>query len=300
MNYLQTYISTLRPRQWIKNGLIFIPFLFTISEMWSPNDLPVMIELLARLGLLFGAFCLVVSSVYIFNDLMDRSRDAQHPKKRERPLASGKISIIVAVVSIAIFALLGMGFLYLLDIKLLGIGIIYVLVNLTYSLGAKDIVLIDVMLVASGYVIRTGAGAVSIGVTPSPWLYTVTASAAVFIVLGRRYAELRLLGPDHVPHRIVLERYSGPFISQLLTISATASLLSYTLYTVEAVNLPDNGAMLLTVPMVTFGLFRYLYLLNSSDDAESPERLIFEDIPLLLTCATWLITSILVLWISSI
>ena len=300
MNYLQIYITVLRPRQWIKNGLIFIPFLFTVSEMWSPYDLPAMVDLIARLCLLFGAFCLVVSSVYIFNDLMDRSRDSQHPKKRERPLASGKISVIVAVASIAVFALLGMGLLYLLDIKLLGMGVIYVLVNLTYSLGAKNIVLIDVMLVASGYVIRTGAGAVSIGVAPSPWLYIVTASAALFIVLGRRYAELRLLGPDQVPQRTVLERYSGQFISQLLNISATASLLSYTLYTVEAVNLPDNGAMLLTVPMVTFGLFRYLYLLNSSEEAESPERLIFEDIPLLLTCATWLITSILVLWISSI
>jgi hypothetical protein len=156
------------------------------------------------------------------------------------------------------------------------------------------------MLVASGYVIRTGAGAISIGVTPSLWLYIVTASAAIFIVLGRRYAELRLLGSDRVPHRTVLKRYSGQFICQLLNISATASLLSYTLYTIEAVNLPSNGSMLLTVPMVTFGLFRYLYLLNYSEEAESPERLIFQDIPLLLACATWLITSIVVLWVNSI
>ena len=126
---------------------------------------------------------------------------------------------------------------------------------------------------ASGYVIRAVSGALAIDVDPSPWLYTTTGAGALFIVLGRRYAEVRLGGDSSERQRRVLARYSGPFVSQLLTISATAALLSYTLYTIEADNLPDNNAMLFTLPLVALGLFRYLYLLNNSSEAEAPEQL---------------------------
>jgi 4-hydroxybenzoate polyprenyltransferase len=180
-----------------------------------------------------------------------------------------------------------------------GIGLLYVFINVTYCLGAKQIVLLDVIMVASGYVIRAGAGAVAVGVTPSPWLYAVTAAGALFIVLGRRYAEVRLAGDEAVQQRSVLSDYAGPFIGQLLNISATAALVSYTLYTVEAENLPQNQTMLLTVPFVAFGLFRYLYLLNTNHEAESPEQLISRDIPLLVSTLCWLGASALVLILGS-
>ena len=159
-------------------------------------------------------------------------------------------------------------------------GALYLAINIVYSLGVKRVVLIDVLVVATGYVIRAVAGAVAIDVTPSPWLFATTAAGALFIVLGRRYAEVRLAGDGAADQRSVLSKYAGPFIGQLLIISATSAWLSYTLYTVEADNLPQNNTMLLTLPVVTFALFRYLYLLNTSEDAEAPEQLIARDLPL--------------------
>jgi hypothetical protein len=151
------------------------------------------------------------------------------------------------------------------------------------------------MAVASGYVIRAVAGAVAINVVPSPWLYATTGAAAMFIVLGRRYAEVRLAGDGMAEQRTVLSKYAGPFIGQLLTISAAAAWLSYTLYVVEADNLPQNNTMLLTVPLVTLGLFRYLYLLNTSDEAEAPEQLIIRDLPMVLSVIGWTVVASLVL-----
>ncbi len=183
----------------------------------------------------------------------------------------------------------------LIGVLLIGVGILYLAINLFYSLGAKRIVLVDALLVASGYVIRAAAGALAIAVTPSPWLFVVTAAGALFIVLGRRYAEVRLSGDDPGAQRLVLRAYQGPFIGQLLSISATAALVSYTLYTVEAAGLPDNHSMLLTVPLVTLGLFRYLYLLNTSKEAEYPEQMIARDRPLLASVISWVAVSALVL-----
>jgi 4-hydroxybenzoate polyprenyltransferase len=193
----------------------------------------------------------------------------------------------------------GLAVMALLNPILGGIGLLYIFINLAYCLGAKRIVLLDVIMVASGYVIRAGAGAVAVGVTPSPWLYAVTAAGALFIVLGRRYAEVRLAGDEAVQQRSVLSDYAGPFIGQLLNISATAALVSYTLYAVEAENLPDSHSMLLTVPFVAFGLFRYLYLLNNNGDAEAPEQLISRDVPLLVSTLCWLGASVLVLLIGA-
>ena len=189
----------------------------------------------------------------------------------------------------------GLAAIFLVEPVLGGIGLIYLAINIAYSLGLKRIVLVDIMAVASGYVIRAVAGAVAIDVSPSPWLYATTAAAALFIVVGRRYAEVRLAGEGATGQRSVLEKYAGPFISQLLTISAAAAWLSYTLYTVEAENLPQNNTMLLTIPLVSFGLFRYLYLLNNSKEAEAPEQLIMRDLPLVLSIIGWVVAAVLVL-----
>ena len=183
------------------------------------------------------------------------------------------------------------------DLTLGAIGVLYLAINVSYSLGLKQVVLIDLMLVASGYVIRTAAGAVAIDVAASPWLYVTTGAGALFIVLGRRYAEVRLAGDAAAQQRPVLGKYGNSFINQLLMISATSAWLSYTLYTVEASNLPDNNTMLLLLPVVTFGLFRYLYLLNTSQQAEAPEQLIVRDLPLILSIFCWIVGSGLVLWI---
>ena len=183
---------------------------------------------------------------------------------------------------------------------LLGVaGGLYSVINIGYSFGLKQVVLLDAFAVTSGYVIRAAAGAVTIDVTPSPWLYVTTGAGALFIVLGRRFAEVRLAEGKAEEQRTVLKDYSGPFINQLMMLSAAAAWLSYTLYTVEATNLPDNNTMLFTLPLVTFGLFRYLFLLNNSEHAEAPEQLIIQDLPLVSSIVCWIAVSTLVLLLNN-
>jgi 4-hydroxybenzoate polyprenyltransferase len=289
------HLRAMRPKQWIKNGLLFLPILFAINQAWSLDNLDPIPGHLLRLVALFLAFCLVSSSVYLFNDLMDREADRLHPTKRHRPIASGSVTVPTAIAMMLLLTLGGLSVMFFLNVVLGIIGVVYVGINVAYSLGVKKVVLVDMIMVASGYVIRAGAGAVAVGVVPSPWLYVVTAAGAMFIVLGRRYAEMRLSGEEAGQTRSVLRDYAGPFISQLLSISATTALVSYTLYTVEANNLPANQTMLLTVPFVVFGLFRYLYLLNSSPEAESPERLVTRDLPFLIAVLGWIGAVLLVL-----
>ena len=291
-------LRLLRPLQWVKNGLVFLPFLFAIDIAWSVDDLANVPSLLGRMAVLFIAFCALSSGVYVFNDLMDRNADRLHPRKRHRPIASGKIGVPFAAALTLILAAVGLGAMWYVGIPLLLVSLVYLVINFGYCVGGKNLVLLDVFAVASGYVIRAVSGALAIDVDPSPWLYTTTGAGALFIVLGRRYAEVRLAGEDADRQRPVLEKYSQPFITQLLTVSATAALLSYTLYTIEAENLPNNHTMLFTLPLVALGLFRYLYLLNHSSDAEAPEQLMVRDLPLLATVITWLAVSAAVLLVS--
>lgn len=262
------------------------------------DDIDPVPRLLGRLVLVALAFCAVSSAVYLLNDLMDREGDRRHPVKQRRPIASGRVGVPTAVVAMAILTAVGLAVLTVLDPVLGLVALVYLAINVVYSLGAKRIVLLDAFAVTSGYVIRAVAGAVAIDVTPSPWLYATTGAGALFIVLGRRFAEVRLAGDHAAEQRPVLESYSGPFISQLLTISATAAWLSYTLYTIEAENLPSNNTMLFTLPLVTFGLFRYLYLLNNSQQAEAPEHLIVRDLPMVLSIVSWVVVSAVVLLIN--
>ena len=288
-------LRLLRPLQWVKNGLVFLPFLFAFDVAWTldtAEDIPV---LLSRLVVVFIAFCSLSSGVYVFNDWVDRHADRLHHRKRNRPIASGRVSTPAVVMLIVVLTAAGLVLAWSGGMELMLVCLLYLAINIAYCMGGKNVVLLDVFAVASGYVIRAASGALAIDVDPSPWLYATTGAGALFIVLGRRYAEVRLAGTDADRQRPVLARYSEPFISQLLTISATAALLSYTLYTIEAENLPDNDAMLFTLPLVAFGLFRYLYLLNHSEDAEAPELLMVRDLPLLATVLAWLAVSAAVL-----
>ena len=291
--------KALRPFQWIKNTLVFLPLLFAVRVVWSPQDLAPLPDLLVNLALAFLGFCAVSSAVYLFNDVSDRDADRNHPIKRTRPLASGAVSVPVAIAIAVLLAGSGLVALAAINLVVLWVALAYLGINLAYSLGAKHVALLDVFLVSAGYVIRVVAGAVAIGALPSPWLYATTAAGALFIVLGRRYAEVRLAGEEASAQRPVLALYSGPLIGQLLTISATAAWLSYTLYAVEAVNLPANNTMLLTVPLVTLGLFRYLYLLNTDAHAETPERLISRDPPMVFAIFSWMVASSIILWFGS-
>ena len=292
-------LKALRPMQWVKNVLVFLPFVFAVDIAWSTDDLEPVPELLFKLVLVTLAFCALSSAIYLLNDLMDRTGDRLHPVKRNRPIASGKVSVPVAVAAIVLLAVAGLVVMILVE-PLLGVaGGLYSVINIGYSFGLKQVVLLDAFAVTSGYVIRAAAGAVTIDVTPSPWLYVTAGAGALFIVLGRRFAEVRLAEGTAEEQRTVLKDYSGPFINQLMMLSAAAAWLSYTLYTVEATNLPDNNTMLFTLPLVTFGLFRYLFLLNNSEHAEAPEQLIIQDLPLVSSIVCWIAVSTLVLLLNN-
>lgn len=292
-------LKALRPMQWVKNVLVFLPFVFAVDIAWSTDDLEPVPELLFKLVLVTLAFCALSSAIYLLNDLMDRSEDRLHPVKRNRPIASGRVSVPVAAAVMVLLAVAGLVVMILVE-PLLGVaGGLYSVINIGYSFGLKQVVLLDAFAVTSGYVIRAAAGAVTIDVTPSPWLYVTAGAGALFIVLGRRFAEVRLAEGTAEEQRTVLKDYSGTFINQLLMLSAAAAWLSYTLYTVEATNLPDNNTMLFTLPLVTFGLFRYLFLLNNSEHAEAPEQLIIQDLPLVSSIVCWIAVSTLVLLLNN-
>ncbi len=292
-------LKALRPLQWMKNGLVFLPFVFAVDMAWSTDDLKPVPELLLKLVVVALSFCALSSAIYLLNDLMDRSEDQLHPLKRNRPIASGKVRFSVAAPVVVVLAVSGLVVMTLVEPLLGVVGGLYSLINISYSFGLKQMVLLDAFAVTSGYVIRAVAGAVTIDVTASPWLYTTTGAGALFIVLGRRFAEARLAGDAAEKQRTVLKDYSGPFINQLLILSGGAAWLSYTLYTVEATNLPDNNTMLFTLPMVTFGLFRYLFLLNNNEQAEAPEQLMIQDLPLVLSIVSWVAVSTLVLLLNN-
>lgn len=292
-------LKALRPMQWVKNVLVFLPFVFAVDIAWSTDDLEPVPELLFKLFLVTLAFCALSSAIYLLNDMMDRSEDRLHPVKRNRPIASGRVSVPVAAAVMVLLAVAGLVVMILVE-PLLGVaGGLYSVINIGYSFGLKQVVLLDAFAVTSGYVIRAAAGAVTIDVTPSPWLYVTAGAGALFIVLGRRFAEVRLAEGTAEEQRTVLKDYSGPFINQLMMLSAAAAWLSYTLYTVEATNLPDNNTMLFTLPLVTFGLFRYLFLLNNSEHAEAPEQLIIQDLPLVSSIVCWIAVSTLVLLLNN-
>ena len=292
-------LKALRPMQWVKNVLVFLPFVFAVDIAWSTDDLEPVPELLFKLVLVTLAFCALSSAIYLLNDVMDRSEDRLHPVKRNRPIASGRVSVPVAAAVMVLLAVAGLVVMILVE-PLLGVaGGLYSVINIGYSFGLKQVVLLDAFAVTSGYVIRAAAGAVTIDVTPSPWLYVTAGAGALFIVLGRRFAEVRLAEGTAEEQRTVLKDYSGTFINQLLMLSAAAAWLSYTLYTVEATNLPDNNTMLFTLPLVTFGLFRYLFLLNNSEHAEAPEQLIIQDLPLVSSIVCWIAVSTLVLLLNN-
>ena len=295
MSRIVSLSGALRPRQWVKNGLVFLPFLFAVRIAWVPDDLSPVPEILSQLLLVFLAFCALASSTYLLNDLMDREADRRHPAKRNRPIAAGRVNVGPAAAAMIVLGGIGLVVMALVKPVLGAIGVLYLGMNVAYSMGVKRVVLLDIFIVASGYVIRATVGAIAIDVTPSPWLYVATGAGALFIVLGRRYAEVRLAGDSAAEQRGVLSEYSGPLIGQLLSISAVGAWLSYTVYTVEAEGLPGNDTMLLTVPIVTFGLFRYLYLLNTSREAEAPEQLITRDVPMLAAIGCWVALSATVL-----
>ena len=287
---VKAIIREMRPRQWAKNVFIFAALVF--DEQLTQR------EPLLRTIAGFVLLCLISSAVYLLNDVADVESDRQHPTKRNRPIAAGQLSIplaLVLAIAMAVFALAA-GF--ALEPSFGWIITLYFVINLLYSLWLKHKPIIDVMIIAAGFVLRVAAGVVLIEVTRfSPWLYVCTTLLALIIGFGKRRAEIILLADGANAHRKVLDGYTIGFLDQLIVVVSATTIMAYSLYTFSALNLPSNHLMMLTIPFVIYGVFRYLYLIHVEDAGGAPEELILSDRPLLATLVLWGLLAVVILYI---
>jgi 4-hydroxybenzoate polyprenyltransferase len=277
---LKALIKTMRPRQWVKNSIVFFALIFDKQLFhWD-----------ALLHTVAGAalFSLISSVVYIFNDITDIEADRQHPKKKDRPLPSGELPINVAR-GFAIFLLVAvLPTAYWIAPAFAAVLAGYFVMMVAYTNWLKHVPILDVMILATGFVLRVHAGVTLIEVERfSPWLYVITTLGALYLGFGKRRAELELLNEGAGSHRKVLEGYTMPLLDQFITIVSGTTIVAYSLYTFTAPNLPDNHAMMLTIPFVIYAIFRYLYLVQVSHVTGAPEEVVLTDRPLQIAIALW-------------
>lgn len=287
-------IKGLRPKQWIKNLLVFAGFVFTLNERWRPFS-DEMWRFLVRSIAAAVIFSLLSSSVYLLNDVRDVEKDRLHPTKKKRPIASGQLPPSVAVVAALLLMPLCLGAAWLLSRPFAAVGAAYLVMQFGYIFALKEVVLLDVFILAIGFVMRAVSGAVAIGVEISPWLYTVTLLGALFLGLCKRRSELVLLDRGAGSHRKILEKYSPSLLDSLISIVASSTIMAYSLYTFTSPKQAGSNLMMLTIPFVIFGLFRYVYLSHAHNAGGSPEEVFLKDRPLIATLLLWVVTTCLVL-----
>ncbi|HEY2901734.1 MAG TPA: decaprenyl-phosphate phosphoribosyltransferase [Polyangia bacterium] len=292
-------LKAMRPKQWIKNLLLFAGFVFTMNERWRPFS-PEMWEYFRRSAAAFGLFSLISSSVYLLNDVLDVEKDRQHPTKRNRPIASGELPKSVAIATALVLMPLCLIAAYLLSPGFAAVGAAYLLMQFGYIFILKNVVLLDVFIIALGFVMRAVSGAVVIGAVISPWLYTVTLLGALFLGLCKRRNELVLLEGGAASHRKILHMYTPSLLDSLTSIVASSTIMAYSLYTFTSASFAvqggqGNNPMMLTIPFVIFGLFRYLFLAHSQNAGGSPEEVFLKDRPLIITILLWIVTTAVVL-----
>jgi len=277
----------MRPRQWIKNLLVFAPLIFA-GDFLRPGDWPPAIYA-------FLAFCLLSSAVYIANDWRDREEDSRHPKKRMRPLASGRVSLRSAATLLALLLVLGLSLALISSLWVLALGVLFLGVNALYTYLLKAQLFLDAFGISAGFLLRAAAGAAAIGVLFSPWLFVLVLLLTLFLALGKRRSELRAsLAPEQ--HRQVLGHYSQALLDQLLGVLVSSTIAVYAIYTFDQ---PLHAhAFMLTIPFVIYGLFRYLYLLGANDRFENPDELLVTDWPTLVNLGLWGLTVIVMLVLS--
>ncbi len=290
VNQLRYILKTMRPKQWAKNLFVFAALVFD-GQLLRLN--PFLITAYA-----FALFCLVSSLVYIINDLADIEYDRQHPVKKNRPLASGNLTRKTAIITAVILFILIFPGAFIFNLYLGLILSVYFIMMIAYSFWLKHVPLIDVMIIAAGFVLRVAAGLVII-VTKrfSPWLFVATTFLALFIGLGKRRAEIQLLATNAGSHRRVLDGYSLDLLDQLLTVVLSATLMTYCLYTFSAEDTQGTFAMMLTIPFVIYGLFRYLYLIRIKKIGGAPEEIVLTDHPMQAAVGLWALTVVIILYL---
>ena len=274
---------TMRPKQWIKNSFVFAGLIFSKSFFDY--------ELVKKTFYAFFLFSMVSGSVYILNDVIDREKDALHPGKASRPIASGVLSPTIALVASGFILILSLWLAYGISMYLFGVLLGYFVLTLLYSIALKNIVILDVIVIALGFVLRTIGGALTIDVVISPWLIVCTTLLALFLALNKRKNELIVLDHNASTHRKNLQEYSPELIDQMLSVVTSTTVMSYALYTFNA---GKSHYMMLTIPFVLYGIFRYQYLASNKEMGGSPENALFKDKPLLINIVLWVITSAII------
>ncbi len=271
---LALLLKTMRPKQWTKNVFVWAALLFDVKLFQSDPFL--------RTLTTFVLFCLISGVVYIINDLVDLEKDRQHPKKRGRPLASGALNPRFAIVAAVVITLASLPLSLWLNRGLALILYGYLALMVAYSFWLKNIVIVDVLTIAAGFVLRVGAGVAVVEVTRfSPWIYVCMVLLALFLGLGKRRQEIVLLQENSANTRAILSEYNLRFVDEMLSLVSASTVMAYALYTFSAPGLPPNHLMMLTIPFVLYGLFRYLYLIHVKGETESPDVVVLKDRALL-------------------
>ncbi|HAT21746.1 MAG TPA: hypothetical protein DEF18_02330 [Muricauda sp.] len=290
-------LKSTRPRQWIKNLMVFLPLLFSANESWAFDDIQSFYGLLLNAAVGFVAFVFASSSVYLFNDVLDRDKDIYHPEKRLRPIASKLVSLRIAL----LFSLLFSSIAVIICVVLLYDTVIYICAYLVlmaiYSLFLRGTIVVDILSISAGFVLRVLVGAIAINVPVSIWLYTCMGLGAMFIALSKRYAEFLAREKDSSLTRKSLPIYSKLILERATYVFLIGTIFAYGLYTVNANNLPSNKLMVLTVPFVAFGMLRYQVLVNQRGFGERPEEIITKDFILRICVLTWLLLVLILLTI---
>lgn len=294
-NVIKALVVSVRPRQWSKNLIIYLAFFFTLNEYWGLSDIAAAIPLFGKATIAFVIFSALTGAVYLINDIFDVERDRLHPRKRLRPIASGQLSISVAWFVAAALIVTGLIVAFVFQPMFGIVTLAYVVSLVAYSMYLKQVVLVDVFIISGGFVLRAVAGAAVMQVPVSPWLFMCTGLAALLLALAKRKSELAQAGENAARQRKSLQAYTLPFLDQLITMVATASVVAYSLYTFTAGNLPDNNAMMLTIPFIVYGIFRYLFVVHQTGAGENPEEILLGDRPLAIAIVLWLISAGLVL-----
>ena len=293
---MKNIVRLIRPKQWVKNFLLFAGLIF--SDHFTEPDR------IGKAGLAFLVYCLFASTIYIINDLHDVESDKLHPRKKHRPLAAGQVTRSQAIALAGIFGVVGL----VLTVVLFGwrfqaITLSYFVLMFLYTFWLKHQVILDLMVISAGFVIRSVAGIYAIEyegevITITPWFITCIMFLSLFVVICKRRHEITLLSDGAVSHRPVLEHYSTLFLDQMINVATTATVISYALYVTLGVQDRSGGNyMVLTLPYVLYGVFRYLYLVYQKDEGGAPESLLFHDKVLLITVVLWLLTVILIMYV---
>ncbi|MBD3182770.1 decaprenyl-phosphate phosphoribosyltransferase [Candidatus Poribacteria bacterium] len=280
----------IRITHWVKNTFVFAPLIFS-KNLAQFDDI-------LKASLAFLSFSLMASCIYIINDIVDIEEDRQHPVKCLRPLPSGQLSIGIALSIAFIFLAFAVLTAFFLSRTFLAIIFGYLVINLLYTYYLKKLVILDVFSIATGFLLRVTGGGAAIGVYISNWLLICTALLALFLGFGKRRHELVLLGENSIIHRPVLEHYNRLFLDQIIGAITASILMSYILYTMDSKTIQNFGTdkLILTIPFVIYGIFRYQYLVYHKKEGGSPTDLLLKDFPLLLNTTLWIVSAILLIY----